>query len=70
MGLLSEIIKEVAVRNPDLGEMLETSLPLVPYLGKIYQMVKFQRLQKRLKENEVKLQRLALIFRFYFSENI
>jgi len=68
MGLLSEIIKEVAVRNPDLGEMLETSLPLVPYLGKIYQMVKFQRLQKRLKENEVKSDKtMGNILRYIFS---
>ncbi|SLK12924.1 MULTISPECIES: hypothetical protein [unclassified Paenibacillus] len=54
-GIFNELIQEGEMINPYFGQMLENGIDFVPYIGKLIQTVKINRLIRRFKEHDKKI---------------
>jgi|SRR5690625_1392032 len=57
--IISKIIDSTKEISPSLGISIQTALKLVPYVGKCYSRVKFNRLNSRVKAHRNQLQRIG-----------
>lgn len=57
--IISKIIGNTKEISPSLGTSIQTALKLVPCVGKFYSMVKFNRLNARVKAHQNQLQRIG-----------
>lgn len=53
--IFSEVIQEGGMINPYFGQILENGIDFVPYIGKFVQTVKINRLIRRFKEHDKKI---------------
>ncbi|MBU5672202.1 hypothetical protein [Paenibacillus brevis] len=58
-GLLNEVIQSGSSINPYFGEIIENGIDYVPYLGRVLQTIKINRLIRRFKEHDKKINRIA-----------
>ncbi|SEL09947.1 hypothetical protein [Paenibacillus sp. OK003] len=54
-GIFNEVIQEGETINPYFGQILENGIDFVPYIGKLVQTVKINRLVRRFKEHDKKI---------------
>lgn len=53
--IFNEVIQEGGMINPYFGQILENGIDFVPYIGKLVQTVKINRLIRRFKEHDKKI---------------